>query len=356
MQARGSAAALPPAYRFGAWTRGWTTQPDVSNERRGSGAVSGRLFDDLVEADFLRGLGHERRAETLLDGLLGHDALLHVAARGKLELPVEQRLLEDRAEAARAGLAGQRLVGDRGQRLVGEHQLDAVELEEALELLDQGVARLGQDRDQVVARELVDHRYHRQAADELRDQPVLDEVLGQDLLEQLARVLVALRRNGRAEAHAPVADAPLDHLVEVRESAAADEQDVRGVDREELLVRVLAPALRRHRRHRALEDLQERLLDALTGYVARDRRVVRLARDLVDLVDVDDPGLGLLDVEVRGLDELEEDVLDVLAHVAGLGQRRGVGDRERDVEDLGERLREERLAAARGTEQEDVGL
>ena len=121
-------------------------------------------------------------------------------------------------------------------------------------------------------------------------------------------------------------------------------------------MRVLAPALRRHRGHRPLEDLQQRLLDALARHVARDRRVVRLARDLVDLVDVDDPGLGLLDVEVRGLDQLEEDVLDVLADVAGLGQRRRVGDRERDVEDPRERLREQRLAAAGGAEQEDVRL
>ena len=119
---------------------------------------------------------------------------------------------------------------------------------------------------------------------------------------------------------------------------------------------MLAPALRRDRRRRALEDLQQRLLDALAGHVARDRRVVGLAGDLVDLVDVDDPGLGLLDVVVGGLDELEQDVLDVLADVAGLGQRRGVGDRERDVEDAGERLGEQRLAAAGRAEQQDVGL
>ena len=159
-----------------------------------------------------------------------------------------------------------------------------------------------------------------------------------------------------AEADAVLADAPLDDLVEVGERATADEQDVRRVDREELLVRVLAPALRRHAGHRALEDLQQRLLHALARHVARDRRVVRLARDLVDLVDVDDPGLGLLHVEVGGLDQLEQDVLDVLADVAGLGQRRGVGDGERDVEDARERLREQRLAAARGAEQQDVGL
>src|SRR4051795_11667360 len=212
MQARGSAAALPPAYRFGAWTRGWTTQPDVSNERRGSSAVSGRVFDDLVEADFLRGLGHERRAETLLDGLLGHDALLDVATGRQLELHVEQGLLEDRAQAARPGLAGQGLVRNRGERLVGEDQLDAVELEEALELLHERVARLGEDPDQVVAAELVHGAHDRQAADELGDEPVVHEVLGQALLEDLALVALGLRLDRRAEADALGADPTLDDL------------------------------------------------------------------------------------------------------------------------------------------------
>ena len=158
------------------------------------------------------------------------------------------------------------------------------------------------------------------------------------------------------EADRVLADPPGDDLLQAGERTAADEQDVRGVDRQELLVRVLAPALRRHRGDRALEDLQQRLLDALAGDVARDRRVVRLARDLVDLVDVDDPGLGLLDVEVGRLDQLEQDVLDVLADVAGLGQRGRVGDRERDVEDPRERLRQVRLAAPGRAEQEDVRL
>ena len=75
------------------------------------------------------------------------------------------------------------------ERVVGEDELDPVEGEEALELLDERVARLGQDRDEVVARELVDGAHHRQAADELGDQPVVDEVLGQALLEDLAGVL-----------------------------------------------------------------------------------------------------------------------------------------------------------------------
>ena len=317
-------------------------------------SASGRLGRGRVA--LVGRLGDERRLDAALDRLLGHDALLDVAAGGQLELDLEQDLLDDRAQAAGAGLALERAIGDGLQRVVGEDQLDPVEAEEALELLDDRVARLGEDRDQVLARELVHGARDRQAADELRDQAVLHQVLGQADLEQLARVLLGLGRDRRAEADALVADPALDDLVEVRERAAADEQHVRRVDREELLVRVLAAALRGHAGGGALEDLQQRLLDALTRDVARDRRVVGLAGDLVDLVDVDDPRLGLLDVVVGGLDQLEEDVLDVLADVAGLGQRRGVGDRERHVEDPRERLREQRLAAAGRAEQQDVGL
>ena len=134
------------------------------------------------------------------------------------------------------------------ERVLGEDELDAVEGEEALELLDERVARLDQDRDEVLARELVHGAHDRQAADELGDQPVLDQVLGQAVLEHLARVALGLGLDRGGEADAFVADAPLDDLVEVRERAAADEQHVGRVDRQELLVRVLAPALRRHAR------------------------------------------------------------------------------------------------------------
>ena len=103
-------------------------------------------------------------------------------------------------------------------------------------------------------------------------------------------------------------------LLEADEGAAADEQDVGGVDLEELLVRVLASALWRHVGDRAFENLEERLLDAFTRDVAGDRRVFVLAADLVDFVDVDDALLALLDVAAGGLQQLEDDVLDVLAH------------------------------------------
>src|SRR5205807_2455967 len=241
-----------------------------------------------------------------------------------------------------------RLFRDRFQRVARELQLDAVELEELAVLLHQGVLGLDEDANERLLVEVRHGADDRQAADELGDETELEQVFGQDLGEDDAEVLLVRPADVGAEAHALVADASLDDLLDAGERTTADEEDVGGVDLDELLVGMLAAALGRHRGGGALEDLQQRLLHALARDVTGNRRVLALAGDLVDLVDVDDAGLGLLDVVVGGLDELEEDVLDVLADVARLGQRRGVGDGEGHVEHAGERLGQEGLAAAGG--------
>ena len=158
------------------------------------------------------------------------------------------------------------------------------------------------------------------------------------------------------EADLSATGACLDDLLETVERAAADEEDVLRVELDVFLLRVLAAALRRNRRDRALDDLEERLLHAFARHVARDARVLRLARDLVDLVDVDDAALALGDVEVTGLEQPDENVLDVFADVAGFGERRRVGDRERNVEDSRERPGEQRLADAGGADEQNVRL
>ncbi len=119
---------------------------------------------------------------------------------------------------------------------------------------------------------------------------------------------------------------------------------------------MLASALGRHACRGPLDDLQQGLLDPLAGDVAGDRRRIGLAGDLVDLVDVDDAALGLLDVVVGGLQQVEDDVFDILADVSGLGQVGGVGNGEGHVEQLRQRLGQQRLAAPGGAEQQDVAL
>ena len=119
---------------------------------------------------------------------------------------------------------------------------------------------------------------------------------------------------------------------------------------------MLAAALRRHRGDGAFHDLEQRLLHALARHVAGDRRVVGLAGNLVDFVDIDDAALRALDIVVGRLQQLEDDVLHVLADVAGFGERGGVRHRERHVEDARQRLRQQRLARAGRPDQQDVRL
>ena len=73
-----------------------------------------------------------------------------------------------------------------------------------------------------------------------------------------------------------------------------------STDDEVVLVPVLGD-VERHEDLAPLEQLEQRLLHALAADVARagaGARAVAAARDLVDLVDEDDPALGALDVLV----------------------------------------------------------
>src|SRR4029077_8789574 len=121
------------------------------------------------------------------------------------------------------------------------------------------------------------------------------------------------------------------------------------------LLRMLAAALGRDARHRAFDDLQQRLLHAFTRDVARDRGIVALAGDLVDLVYINDAALAALDIVVGVLQQRQDDVLDVFADVAGLGQRGRIRDRERHLQEARERLRQQRLADAGRADPQDGG-
>ncbi len=89
-------------------------------------------------------------------------------------------------------------------------------------------------------------------------------------------------------------------------------------------------------------------MNTFARYISRDRRVVRLSGDLVDLVDIDNARLRLVDVVITLLQQLLNDVFDVFANVTGLGQRRRVGNRERYIQKSRQGLGEQRFAATGG--------
>jgi hypothetical protein len=110
------------------------------------------------------------------------------------------------------------------------------------------------------------------------------------------------------------------------------------------------------RAHCAFENLQERLLDPLPGDVARNAHVLRLAADLVDFVDVNDAHLCALDIVIRILKEAQNDIFDVFAHIACLGDRRRIRNAEGNIQDARQRARQKRLSRAGWSNQKDIAL
>jgi hypothetical protein len=134
--------------------------------------------------------------------------------------------------------------------------------------------------------------------------PKAVEVLGLTWLRELA-LDVRLTRDFGSSSPKPRTFLPRRRhdFFEADKGTAADEEDVLRVHLDVLLLRMLAPALRRHVADRALDDLEQRLLHAFAGHVAGDADVLGLAADLVDLVDVDDADLGALRRRSRRLGE-----------------------------------------------------
>ena len=77
---------------------------------------------------------------------------------------------------------------------------------------------------------------------------------------------------------------------------------------------MFAAALGRQVRNGPFKNFQKRLLHAFTRHIARDGGVVpRLARNLVNFVNIDDAAFGARNVLLGSLNQRKENVLDILA-------------------------------------------
>src|SRR3990172_10768775 len=228
--------------------RGTTIPGNTTISRRGS---SGRIFFRsvmdppspvfLCELDFLpfQDLGLD--APPPADHVLRDDAPADVALRRDLVHHVEHDVLEDGAQPPRAGLPLDRLLGNGVKRLVGEFELHVLEVEQPLVLADQEIGRPGEDLHQRGLGQLVQRGQHRKAPDELGDEAVPDHVLRLGELEELPEVALRPGDDVRGESHRLLRRPALDDPLQPDEGPAADEQDVRRVDLDELLLRMLPP-------------------------------------------------------------------------------------------------------------------
>ena len=152
------------------------------------------------------------------------------------------------------------------------------------------------------------------------------------------------------------AQTALDDAIHTNEGPSANEQDLGGVDPDVFLLRMFAATLRGNVAHRALKNLEKSLLNPLARNVTCDGDVLGLARNLVDLVDVDDAHLGPTDIEFCSLEQSQDDVLNILSDITGFCDDRGIGDGEGNIEHLGQSLGQEGLATAGRSEEQDVAL
>src|SRR5579883_605392 len=160
------------------------------------------------------------------DDFVVHNALARAIHGRDVEHDVRQRVLDDGSQPAGAGLLRQGQLGRGAQGIRGEDELHLVQRQELLVLLDDGVLGLGQDADQVFLVQRVERHSHRQAAHELGDQAVLEQVIRREPVQD-----VFLRHPAAVvpgEGLAPEADALLvaetlvDDLVQALERSAAN--------------------------------------------------------------------------------------------------------------------------------------
>jgi hypothetical protein len=85
-------------------------------------------------------------------------------------------------------------------------------------------------------------------------------------------------------------------------------------------------------------------------------RVIDGFSDLVNFIDIDNALLRPRHVAVGGLQQLENDVFHILADVSGLGKCSRVHNRKRHIQHLGQGVRQQRFAASRGANEQDVRL
>ena len=115
-------------------------------------------------------------------------------------------------------------------------------------------------------------------------------------------------------------------------------------------------ALRRHVGHGAFDQFQQGLLHAFPRHVAGNGGAVGLPRDLVDLININDAALGTFDFIVRGLQQFQNNVLDVFSDVPGFGQGGGIGEGKRHVQVIGQGLSQEGFPCSRRPDHQNIAL
>mmetsp|Transcript_6440 Transcript_6440/g.12722 ORF Transcript_6440/g.12722 Transcript_6440/m.12722 type:complete len:458 (+) Transcript_6440:232-1605(+) len=193
---------------------------------------------------------------------------------------------------------------------------------------------------------------------EFGDHAVLDEVFGYGVVEIFALdfEVVDVFFHFGAKADGGGIHAFVDDVFEAGEGSSADEEDVGGVDLDEVASGVFPSWLLGNIDDVALDDLQERMLNSLPGDIATDADISSRFANLVRFVEVNDSFLASFQILSAFEVELEQNTLNILANIPRLRQTRGIGNDQRDINQLGQCFDQQSLPGASGTDDDDVAL
>ena len=129
-------------------------------------------------------------------------------------------------------------------------------------MLQNGILRLGKNTEKRILVQAVKICHDRQTSDDFRDKAIGFQVLGSHVAKEIVLVHFLLFRCRKTDylGIETLRDTTLDSL----EGTAADEQDVLGIDMNELLLRMLAASLRRDIDDTSFQKFQQCLLHALS--------------------------------------------------------------------------------------------
>ena len=261
------------------------------------------------------------------------DYLGRVDVGGQLKHGVIENGFHDGAQPARAHLELNGFLHYEIKHFVLDDQVDVVHSKEFLELFYQSILGFGENTFQRICIKRIEVGDDRQTTNNFGNQAIFFQVGGRQVLQHV--VLVQSLVAACTIANDVSAFACSDKSLNTIEGSTSDEKDVFRVDSNHLLLGVFASALWRYVDDRAFQQLQHGLLDTFTRHIAGNAGIVALAGNLVNLINENDASFRSLHVVIGGLQQLNEDILHIFAHVTSLGEHGGIGNSERNVEHLG---------------------
>lgn len=177
-----------------------------------------------------------------------------------------------------------------------------------------------------------------------------------DIFQNIAGTALDFRAHLRIKAKTRLVGTSFDDFIEPVKRTAANEENLRRINLNKILVRVLTSTIGRDVGYRTFKNFQKRLLNAFAGHITRNRDIFTLPGDLIDLVDVNNAALCKFHIKIRRLNETQQDVFYVVADIPRFRERRRIRDGKRNLQNPRKRLCQKGLAAAGRTKQQDVGF